>query len=70
LLVAESQQKQALLGYQRSIITAFQEVNDSLIDQVKTREQLAAQARQVHRCAITRVLRGCAMKTVLPVTLK
>ncbi len=47
LLVAESQQKQALLGYQRSIITAFQEVNDSLIDQVKTREQLAAQARQV-----------------------
>jgi multidrug efflux system outer membrane protein len=47
LLVAESQQKQALLGYQRSIITAFQEVNDSLIDQAKTREQLAAQARQV-----------------------
>ena len=47
LRVAESQQKTALLQYQRSIQTAFQEVNDSLIDQTKTREQLAAQARQV-----------------------
>jgi len=47
LRVAESQQKTALLQYQKSIQTAFQEVNDSLIDQTKTREQLAAQARQV-----------------------
>jgi multidrug efflux system outer membrane protein len=47
LLVAEAQQKTALLQYQKSIQTAFQEVNDSLIDQTKTREQLAAQARQV-----------------------
>ena len=47
LKVAEAQQKAALLGYQKSIQTAFQEVNDSLIDQSKTREQLAAQARQV-----------------------
>ncbi len=47
LAVAEAQQKQALLSYQKSIQTAFQEVNDALIDQAKTREQLAAQARQV-----------------------
>jgi multidrug efflux system outer membrane protein len=47
LRVAEAQQKTALLQYQKSIQTAFQEVNDSLIDQNKTREQLAAQARQV-----------------------
>lgn len=48
LRVAESQQKQALLQYQKSIQTAFQEVNDALIDQSKTRDQLAAQARQVN----------------------
>jgi len=47
LRVAEAQKKQALLLYQKSIQTAFQEVNDSLIDQTKTREQLAAQLRQV-----------------------
>ena len=47
LRVAEAQQKTALLQYQKSIQTAFQEVNDSLIDQTKTREQLAAQERQV-----------------------
>ena len=47
LLVTEAQQKQALLQYQKAIQTAFQEVSDALIDQAKTREQLAAQARQV-----------------------
>jgi multidrug efflux system outer membrane protein len=47
LLVTEARQKQALLEYQRAIQTAFQEVSDALIDQAKTREQLAAQARQV-----------------------
>lgn len=47
LRVAEAQQKAALLSYQKSIQTAFQEVNDALIDQTKTREQLAAQSRQV-----------------------
>jgi len=47
LLVTEAQQKQALLQYQKAIQTSFQEVSDALIDQAKTREQLAAQARQV-----------------------
>ena len=47
LAVAEAQNKQALLQYQKAIQTAFQEVNDALIDQAKTRDQLAAQARQV-----------------------
>ncbi len=47
LLVAEAQQKLALVSYQKAIQTAFVEVNDSLIDQAKTREQLVAQARQV-----------------------
>jgi multidrug efflux system outer membrane protein len=47
LLVTEAQQKQALLQYQQAIQNAFREVSDALIDQAKTREQLAAQARQV-----------------------
>ncbi len=44
---AEAQQKQALLQYQKSIQTAFQEVEDSLIGLQKSREQVAAQGRQV-----------------------
>ena len=47
LAVSEAQQKQALLGYQKAIQTAFGEVENSLVDQAKTREQLAAQRRQV-----------------------
>jgi multidrug efflux system outer membrane protein len=47
LAVAEAQNRQALEQYQRAIQTAFQEVNDALVDQAKTREQLAAQRRQV-----------------------
>ena len=44
---AEAIQQQALLSYQQSIQTAFREVDDALIDQKKTREQIAAQGRQV-----------------------
>ena len=44
---AEAVQQQALLTYQQSIQTAFREVDDSLIDQKRTREQLAALADQV-----------------------
>lgn len=47
LKVAQAQNRQALEQYQRAIQTAFQEVNDALVDQAKTREQLAAQGRQV-----------------------
>ncbi|MGH8634480.1 MAG: efflux transporter outer membrane subunit, partial [Burkholderiales bacterium] len=47
LAVSEAQQKQALYAYQQAIQSAFREVSDALIDQTKTREQLAAQARQV-----------------------
>ena len=47
LFAAEAQREQALQLYQKAIQTAFQEVSDSLIDKAKTREQLAAQARQV-----------------------
>jgi multidrug efflux system outer membrane protein len=47
LLITEAQKKRALLEYQQAIQTAFREVSDALIDQAKTREQLAAQARQV-----------------------
>ncbi|HKA39185.1 MAG TPA: efflux transporter outer membrane subunit, partial [Burkholderiales bacterium] len=49
--VAEAQQKQALYAYQQAIQTAFGEVENSLVDQAKTREQLAAQARQVEALA-------------------
>jgi len=47
LAVSEAQQKQALFSYQRAIQTAFAEVDNSLVDQAKTRERLAAQRRQV-----------------------
>ena len=47
LLVSEAQQKQALYSYQLAIQIAFAEVENSLVDQVKTREQVAAQRRQV-----------------------
>lgn len=44
---AEAFQQQTLLRYQQSIQTAFREVEDALIDQKKSREQLDAQGRQV-----------------------
>ncbi|MGW8284645.1 MAG: efflux transporter outer membrane subunit [Candidatus Deferrimicrobiaceae bacterium] len=44
---AEAVQQQALAGYRQAIQTAFREVDDSLVDQARTREQLAAQDRQV-----------------------
>lgn len=44
---AEAIQQQTLLSYQQSIQTAFREVDDALIDQKKSREQIAAQGRQV-----------------------
>jgi multidrug efflux system outer membrane protein len=44
---AEAVQKQALLRYQQVIQTAFREVEDALIDQKRTREQLEIQTRQV-----------------------
>ena len=44
---AEAVQQQALLRYQQSIQTAFREVEDALIDQKRTREQLAIQAQQI-----------------------
>lgn len=44
---AEAQQQQALFQYQKAIQTAFQETEDALISLRKSREQLAAQGRQV-----------------------
>ena len=44
---AEAVQKQALVRYQQVIQQAYREVNNALIDQSKTREQLQAQKRQV-----------------------
>ena len=44
---AEAAQQQALFGYQKAIQEAFREVNDSLVSQDRTREQLLAQRRQV-----------------------
>ncbi len=44
---AEAVQQQALIGYKQAVQTAFREVDDSLVDQVRTREQLAAQSTQV-----------------------
>lgn len=47
LQVAEAQQQQALYAYQKAIQNAFREVNDALVGQQKTAEQLAAQGQQV-----------------------
>lgn len=44
---AEAVQKQALLRYRQVIQQAFREVDNALIEQSKTRDQLAAQRRQV-----------------------
>jgi len=44
---AEAIQQQSLLRYEQSIQTAFREVDDALIDQKKSREQIGAQGRQV-----------------------
>ena len=44
---AEAFQRQTLFGYRQAIQTAFREVDDALVDQARTREQLAAQASQV-----------------------
>ena len=47
LAASEAQQKQALYAYQQAIQIAFGEVANALVDQAKTREQVAAQRRQV-----------------------
>ncbi|MBE2260799.1 MAG: efflux transporter outer membrane subunit [Candidatus Accumulibacter sp.] len=44
---AEAAQQQALFAYQRTIQEAFREVNDALVNQERTREQLRAQKQQV-----------------------
>jgi multidrug efflux system outer membrane protein len=44
---AEAVQQEALLRYQKSIQVAFQEVEDALIDQKRSREQLEIQTQQV-----------------------
>lgn len=44
---AEAIHRQALSNYQSAIQTAFREVEDALVDQKRTREQLEAQKRQV-----------------------
>jgi multidrug efflux system outer membrane protein len=44
---AEALQRQALLRYQQSIQIAFREVEDALIDQKRSREELEIQTRQV-----------------------
>jgi multidrug efflux system outer membrane protein len=45
--VAEAQQQQALLNYQKTIQTAFAEVEDSLTEVRTSRERLAGQEQQV-----------------------
>ena len=44
---AEAVQQQLLFRYQQAIQTAFREVDDALVDQKRSREQLEAQGQQV-----------------------
>jgi len=46
-IAADAIQQQALFSYQKAIQNAFRDVENALIDQKKTREQLAVQQRQV-----------------------
>jgi len=45
--IARAIREEALFNYQRAIQSAFRDVDDALIDQRSTREQLIAQTRQV-----------------------
>jgi multidrug efflux system outer membrane protein len=47
LKATEAIQQQTLFNYQSAIKNAFREVDDALVDQKRTREQLEAQQRQV-----------------------
>jgi len=47
LRATEAIQQQTLFTYQSAIQNAFREVDDALVDQRRTREQLEAQQRQV-----------------------
>ena len=55
---AEAIQQQALVKYLQTVQTAFREVDDSLVDQRKTRERLAVQSDQVKALKNTRRLAG------------
>ena len=44
---AEAVQQQALFAYEKSIQEAFREVDDALVDQKRTREQITAQGQEV-----------------------
>lgn len=44
---AEAVQKQALVSYEKSIQNAFREVEDALVDQKRTKEQITSQAAEV-----------------------
>ena len=46
-MASEALQKQALLTYQKTIQTAFREVEDSLVDQNRTRAKLEALFNQL-----------------------
>ncbi|CAM2156050.1 Outer membrane protein OprM [Pararobbsia alpina] len=48
---AEAQQQQALYTYEKTVQSAFQEVDDNLIGLQKSREQLGSQSRQVDALA-------------------
>lgn len=44
---SEAQQRQALFAYRQTILNAFRDTEDALVNTAKGREQLAAQTRQV-----------------------
>jgi multidrug efflux system outer membrane protein len=45
---AEAEQRESLFRYQQAIQTAFREVNDALVDQQRTKEELANRSDQVN----------------------
>ena len=71
LAVSEAQQKQALYAYQQSIQTAFGEIENSLVDQAKTRRAGGgAGAAGGSAGPLRATSRGCVTRTATPATSK
>jgi NodT family efflux transporter outer membrane factor (OMF) lipoprotein len=51
--LSEAQQRELVIGYQKTVYTGFREVSDALVGYQRTREQLAQQEQLVHALSET-----------------
>jgi len=66
--ISESQQRQALYGYERTVLQAFRETEDALVTYRKTADQVRSQADRVRAERKVLELANCAIAAVLPTT--